>query len=97
MYRNVGGKIKTLAAIGGWIALIAGIVLAFVIGGAYENLWIGMIALVSGIVLYISTWTMYGFGQLVEDVSSLREMEEEKMSYSQEERMGEEHDDLPED
>ena len=77
MYNNVGGKIKTLAAIGGWLAIIAGIILAFVFWRVYE-LWVGMIPLLSGIVLYISTWTMYGFGQLVEDVSMLRKFAEKE-------------------
>ena len=77
MYNNVGGKIKTLAAIGAWLALIAGVVLALIFWSVYE-LWVGMIPLLAGIVLYISTWTMYGFGQLVEDVSMLRTFAEKE-------------------
>lgn len=99
MYQNIGKKIQTLAKIIGWLLLIAGAIacLVFLIKSAEvssdyryaerlkeEYNTYAIISLVSGFVGYISTWILYGFGQIVEDVRAIRErIELEKSSCSQ--------------
>lgn len=83
MYTNIGRKIKTIAAVLGWLCLISGAIAWLILitngydswsGYKYitEDDYIGWIALLSGILGYISSWFTYGFGQLVEDVHILR-------------------------
>lgn len=71
MYQNVGKKIMTLAKVCGWICLIAGILSWFIllcIGYGYMS-WIGLL---SGILSFVSSWPLYGFGQMVDDVNAMR-------------------------
>lgn len=73
MYKNVGKKIMVLAKIQGWLGLIAGIIVFIVIVvNDSDSLPLGLIFLIAGILLYISTWALYGFGQLVEDVHEIK-------------------------
>ena len=74
LYENIGGKIKNWAkwmfifeAIG---AVIAGLVLLF----TDEDLILyGLLTAICGpIVAYVSSWILYAFGQLVEDVERVR-------------------------
>ena len=71
MYTNIGGKIKGLACVSGWIFLIGGVIawLAFIFSD-YE--FVGWICLPAGVLNFIGSWALYGFGQLIEDVSVLR-------------------------
>ena len=41
-----------------------------------KGFWTGMIPLLTGAVLFAASWPLYGFGQLVEDVSALRQRTE---------------------
>ncbi len=79
MYSNIGGKIKVLAKVIGWIGLIAGILMCIILlsdtykygwSGRNElntdNDWQGWISLVAGILALISSWPLYGFGELIE-------------------------------
>lgn len=77
MFDNVGGKIKTLAAVLGWIDLIAGLIIASACWAGEEGFWTGMIPLLAGAILFAAAWPLYGFGQLVEDVSALRQHAEQ--------------------
>ena len=76
MFDNVGGKIKTLAAVLGWIDLIAGFIVALAFWTGEMGFWTGMIPLLAGAILFAASWPLYGFGQLVEDVSTLRQRAE---------------------
>lgn len=74
LYEDIGGKIKNLAK---WIFVIeAGIA---VIAGFFlleENTWAGLLALIGGpLVAWISSWILYAFGQIVEDVHAMRNKE----------------------
>lgn len=70
MYNNVGNKIKVLAQVTGWTCFAAGFI-AWIALLANENP-LGWAALGGGIAMLISTWFLYGFGQLVQDVHELK-------------------------
>lgn len=74
LYENVGGKIKRLAK---WMfiveaisAFIAGIVLA-----ADTDVLYILLCIVGPIVAWVSSWVLYAFGELVEDVHAMRNKE----------------------
>ena len=74
LYANIGGKIKTWAkwmfiieAIG---AIITGLIMLF---ADEELILYGLLILVFGpIVAWVSTWILYAFGELVEDIHAMR-------------------------
>ena len=72
MYDNVGKKIMTLAKVLGWIFLIAGIITAIVFMSFGWKFFIVIAPLIGGVLLYVSSWILYGFGQLVDDISAMR-------------------------
>lgn len=74
MYRNVGKKIMGLAQFLGWVCLIAGVIAGiFFISNSYSrDDYFGYIAFAAGIAMFISSWFLYGFGQLVNDVRAIR-------------------------
>lgn len=49
MFDNVGGKIKALAAVLGWIDFIAGFIIAFAFWAGEKGFWTGMIPLLTGL------------------------------------------------
>ena len=66
MYDNIGGKIKNWAI---WIFIVEAI--SAVIGGIVlivnDNALLGFLTMILGpIAAWISSWLLYGFGQLVE-------------------------------
>ena len=70
MYNYIGGKIKVLARVIGWILLISGII-GFLCLASEDHIIIGLIPLVSGVVGFLSSWFLYALGQIVDDVSDL--------------------------
>lgn len=75
-----------LAKFIGRFLLIAGMI-AFLhfIGNTYQDGdfitgddYIGRIALVSGVLSFISSWIIYGIGQMVDDVNTLRYLAEKQ-------------------
>ncbi len=74
MYSNVGKKIMILAQVLGWVLLGAGIILFLVVlsHGRSGKFLTGGIGLAVGIFGFISSWFLYGFGQLVDDVNAIR-------------------------
>ena len=72
LYSNVGKKIKTLALITGIIGILAVVVGLFLLltgfGGEDDLLIVGPIIAGSGLVLWVSTWPLYAFGQITDDV-----------------------------
>ena len=72
IYNNIGGKIKSAA---GWLFIIESICL--IITGvvlAMEDINPGylLICVFGPIVAWLSSWVLYAFGQLVEDVHEIR-------------------------
>ena len=70
MYSNIGRKIKTLAQLFGWLCLIGGVAAGVIIGidDGLEDSWY---FIVGGIVGLISSWPLYGFGDLIENVQKI--------------------------
>lgn len=73
MYDNIGGKIKGLAkatfAIGAIAAAITGIALMTSDG---DLAFIGLLVLFTGpIAAWISSWLIYGFGELIDKVCDI--------------------------
>lgn len=91
MYKNVGKKIMVLAQVLGWLLLIAGIIVGLVyLSNSYSgDDMIGVIALATGVVSFISSWFLYGFGQLVNDVNVIK-------NKSKNEKQEQPKDELPE-
>lgn len=71
MYENIGEKIKGLAQVLGWLWLIAGVIWA-IIYWVDEEALLGFIPLIGGAVMFVSSWILYGFGQIVEDVHAIK-------------------------
>ena len=77
-YTDIGGKIKNWAK---WIfiveaigAVITGFV--FLISWGLEDGWWALFVVFFGpVVAWVSTWLLYAFGQLVEDVHAMRDKE----------------------
>ena len=67
MFSNIGGKIKTTAAICCWIIIIAAVIAGFRLmttGGVIA----GILIAAAGILLgWVSSFVLYGFGELVEN------------------------------
>lgn len=74
MYKNVGKKIMFLAKILGWVALATGIIvwMCFITSDYRYDTSIAWIGLISGGLSFISSWLVYGFGQIVDDVNTMR-------------------------
>lgn len=71
MYSNIGGKIKALAVIVTVLCIILCLVLgAFLIGNNSPALGIAVIILGS-LASWISSFVLYGFGQLIENSDNL--------------------------
>lgn len=71
-YENIGEKIKSaaqrIAAVETVIFVITGIIIMF----SADNFLYGLLVLIIGpIIAYVSSWLMYAFGELVENVSSI--------------------------
>ena len=78
MYKNLGKKIQVIGKVLGWLLLVAGIimwVMKCIVSGYRGDALIGWISLVAGVVGLISSWFICAFGQLVDDVHTLREKE----------------------
>ncbi len=75
MFSNIGGKIKKLASVTCWILIIASVIggLAMIITGADmyggEGFILGgvIILIVGPLVAWVSSFVLYGFGQLVQN------------------------------
>ena len=68
LYSNVGKKIKTLALITGLIGMLAVVVGLFLLLIGDDLLIVGPIIAGSGLVLWVSTWPLYAFGQITDDI-----------------------------
>ncbi len=69
MFYNIGDKIKTLAKVMCWIGSIASIIIGIVLIVMDEDLiLVGiLIAAVGALLSWISSFVLYGFGQLIEN------------------------------
>ena len=75
LYDDIGNKIKNWAM---WIfiiesigAVITGFV--FLISWGFEDAWWALLTIIFGpVIAYVSTWTLYALGQLVDDTAEIR-------------------------
>ena len=74
MYDNIGEKLKGLAKIIFVIETIAMIITALVLMAILNAFVWGLLLLVCGpLFAWVSSWMLYAFGQLVDDVSIIRQ------------------------
>ncbi len=79
MYSNIGQKIKKIGIVLGCLLLTIGIIAWFYLitngssRSAKEDDVNGWLALLMGILGFVLSWFIYGFGKLVEDVGAIRQ------------------------
>lgn len=88
LYSNIGDKVCKVAEICGRIGAVCaaiGLVVSVICisGGEYETLIFGVIAAVLGIVSVISSWPLYAFGQITNDVHAMRTSASQKTNATQ--------------
>jgi hypothetical protein len=81
MFNNIGGKIKTLAKVIAWIGIIISIIAGVagcvqaqdnVLASAGTQVLISICIIIVGSLLsWISSWTLYGFGELIEKTTEI--------------------------
>ena len=76
MYNDIGGKIKkltkTIAVIEAFITVI--IASSFMFTDDEKMVGIGVLVMIIGCVIaWISSWLLYGFGEIIEKVSLIEE------------------------
>lgn len=73
MFDNIGDKIKTLASVITVLGIIASLITGGVMISANDNLaLIGLLIMVLGsLISWISSFLLYGFGQLIENSDKL--------------------------
>ena len=73
MYEDVGKKIQVLAKICGWTVLVLGVIGFFVVlTNEYVSNLLAWGSLFAGLMGLVSTWLLYGFGQLIDDIHDMR-------------------------
>lgn len=75
MYENIGSKLKDLAKYAFAIEAVVAVISGFSLMTEHESLMpIGfLVMLVGALVAWISSWMLYAFGQLVDDVHAIRQ------------------------
>lgn len=73
MYDNIGGKIKMLAKVTTIVLAILFIVLGTITMAMGDiGVIIGLLILIVGVLLsWISSWVLYGFGEIIEKVAEI--------------------------
>ena len=73
MYDNIGGKIKGLAKASFIVAAIAEVITGIALMATDEDLILyGFLVMVVGpIVAWVSSWLLYGFGELIDKASDI--------------------------
>lgn len=77
MFNNISNKIKILAKVICWVGIILfgvlGIcfIVAGIVDGDGESIVYAIIYIATGIVLWVWSLLLYGFGQLIENTNSL--------------------------
>jgi hypothetical protein len=76
MYENIGSKLQAVAkflGVLGIISIVLGIA-CVIFGIDYDEYLIGgLLAAVTGIMSIISSWPLYAFGQITNDIAAIRE------------------------
>lgn len=74
-YENIGNKIKGLAQMAFVVETIAAVITGIALMASDEDLILyGLLVLIVGpIIAWVSTWLLYGFGQLIENSDIIAE------------------------
>ena len=80
MYNNIGANIKILAQVIAWVGIIGSVITGFILiaqgadsyygGEVLVGIGIGIL-LVGSLMSWISSWFMYGFGELIEKTTEI--------------------------
>ncbi len=70
MYNNIGGKIKSLAKGACIVEALGSIIVGVILAG--DDVLYLLLALIGPIIAWVSSWILYAFGELVEDISIMR-------------------------
>lgn len=85
MFKSIGGKIKTLAGAITCIEIILSIVLGIILM-TNDLVLVGVLAILVGFLFsWVSTFILYGFGQMVENSDKLVAVERMKLDAKMEE------------
>lgn len=83
MFDNIGGKIKVLAQVVCWLGIIISVFLGLI---NFENG--GIIVIILGSLFsWVGSFTLYGFGQLIENSDTLVELKKKESNSGSEERI----------
>ncbi len=75
LFANIGATIKALARVNAWIGIIASIIIAFIMIPNEDVAGWGFAILICGpLISWISSTTIYGFGQLIENTDIIVEL-----------------------
>ena len=77
MYDNSGGKIKLLATVSAILMIIGCIIggIALIAASAMDGFFsfLGILVIVVGsLISWISSWVLYGFGELIESITVIK-------------------------
>jgi len=72
LFSNIGKKIKTLASVVAWLGIILCGVLGFFLTIATGRIEWLLIAAIGALISWISSFVLYGFGQLIENTDEIR-------------------------
>ena len=73
MYDNIGGKIKGLAKATFIVEAIAAIIVGISLWVETEEWWCALILFCGPIVAWVSSWLLYGFGEIIDKLSIAEE------------------------
>ncbi len=74
MFNNIGKKIKLLATALCYFGILCSVILGLIIASML-SFWSGIAVLVIGsLVAWCASFTMYGFGTLIEDTRTIRDL-----------------------
>lgn len=82
MFEYIGIKIMSLAKVMAWIGIVVSIIVGLML--LANDSILGMIVMALGSLMsWVSSFVLYGFGQLIDDVSVLKQkaLEKESSSY----------------
>ena len=72
MFDNIGGKIKTVAQVITWLGIIVSIIAFFVLSTFDNAIGLAFVVLIVGcLASWLSSLTLYGFGQLIQNTDIL--------------------------
>ena len=71
MYDNIGGKIKGLAKATFIVEAIASVITGIALWVDTEEWWCALILFCGPIVAWVSSWLLYGFGELIDRVCEI--------------------------